>query len=67
MRRGRTQPVDQLILLRAGLAGGQQRFGNDIDRFARLYEGSAKAVAGGHAPCGWVWVRKSDNRNTIVR
>lgn len=30
------------------LAGGQQRFGNDIDRFARLYEGSAKAVAGGH-------------------
>ena len=31
------------------LAGGQQRFGNDVDRFARLYEGSIAAVAGGHA------------------
>lgn len=31
------------------LVGGQQRFGNGIDRFARLYEGTRAAVAGGHA------------------
>jgi formimidoylglutamate deiminase len=30
------------------LAGGQQRFGNDIDRFARLHEGSVTAIAGAH-------------------
>jgi len=30
------------------LAGGQRRFGNDIDRFARLFEGSRKVIAAGH-------------------
>ena len=31
------------------LAGGQQRFGNDPDQFARLHEGAAKAVKAGPA------------------
>lgn len=30
------------------LAGGQRRFGNDPDQFARLHEGAAKAVMSGH-------------------
>jgi formimidoylglutamate deiminase len=30
------------------LAGGQQRFGNSIDQFARLHEGATAAVAAGH-------------------
>ncbi|MGB5558685.1 MAG: formimidoylglutamate deiminase [Paracoccaceae bacterium] len=30
------------------LAGGQRRFGNDPERFAKLYDGSLAAAAGGH-------------------
>lgn len=34
---------------RRALAPGQRRFGNDMDRFAALFDASAKAVAGLHA------------------
>lgn len=37
---------------RRALAPGQRRFGNDPDRFAALFDASAKAVAGLSADCG---------------
>ncbi|MGB0959555.1 MAG: formimidoylglutamate deiminase, partial [Halocynthiibacter sp.] len=33
------------------LAGGQRRFGNDLDQFHRLHEQSAKATLSGHTDC----------------